>query len=341
MYLCDRDLRALLPAIRFETQNPDYPFLADDQIQPCSIDLRLDNVFWRQRSRGVIDLRRSKLLELSPRHHWKKTVLKAGESITIKPGELLLGRTYEAFTIPSEYAGKLEGRSSFARMGLAVHCSADFINPGYRGRMPLELVNFGRMAIRVFPLVPICQVMLVRLSAQPERVYGERELSSKYMDDDGGPSYWWRDKRICQLQEALREYDVSERIQAEVLDVIGPCEPELIERFERLVRSLPKVQMANADELLDCFAKAEDRSHLRERIFGAVKIGTAPMLITLVQISLLSVFSQPFGWPHYALWGATLASIPLSIVTLVQISLLSDVSRGGGTFVRLGLGSGL
>jgi hypothetical protein len=57
------------------------------------------------------------------------------------------------------------------------------------------------------------------------------------MDDDGGPSYWWRDKRIRQLQEALREYDVAEKIQAEVLDVIGPCEPDLIEQFEKLVQA--------------------------------------------------------------------------------------------------------
>jgi deoxycytidine triphosphate deaminase len=83
MYLCDRDLRELLPTIRFETQNPEHPFKPDDQIQPCSIDLRLDNVFWRQRSRAAIDLRRSKLLELSPRRHWKKIILEPGESITI------------------------------------------------------------------------------------------------------------------------------------------------------------------------------------------------------------------------------------------------------------------
>src|SRR5205085_4347843 len=121
-------------------------------------------------------------------------------SIVLKPSEMLLGRTYEIFTIPKDHAGKLEGRSSFARLGLAVHCSADFINPGYRGHMPLQLINFSRSSIRVFPLIPICQLILVRLSSTPTRVYGDRELSSKYMDDDGGPSYWWRDKRIKSLK---------------------------------------------------------------------------------------------------------------------------------------------
>lgn len=139
------------------------------------------------------------------------------------------GVAFETFTIPSACAGKLEGRSSFARMGLAVHCSADFINPGYRGHMPLQLVNLGKGSVRLFPQVPICQLVLVRLSSPPERVYGARELFSKYMDDDGGPSYWWRDKRIADLQAAFREFDVSERVQNEILELIGPREPELIE----------------------------------------------------------------------------------------------------------------
>lgn len=122
---------------------------------------------------------------------------------------MLLGRTYDSFTIPPTLAGKLEGRSSFARMGLATHCSADFINPGYRGKMPLQLVNFGRTTIRLVPFVPICQLIFIQVSSHPERLYGERELSSKYMDDDGGPSYWWRDKRVKELQAALREHDLA------------------------------------------------------------------------------------------------------------------------------------
>lgn len=221
MYLCDRDIIELLPQLKICTDNKDFPFVPDEQIQPCSIDLRLSNVFWIPARRGAIDLRKSRLLELSPRRHWKKVVLKPGESITIKPDRLLLGRIYEKFAMPVQSAGEIEGRSSFARMGLMVHCTGDFINPGYRGHMPLQLVNLGPNAIKVFPYVPICQLKLVRLSGRPARLYGERELQSKYMDDDGGPSYWWRDKRIRRLQKTLGEIDIAIAIQNSILDTIG------------------------------------------------------------------------------------------------------------------------
>src|SRR5580698_456054 len=250
MYLADRDIKRLLPEIAFQTDDSAHPFVAEDQVQPASVDLRLDSLFWVQKSTRPIDLRRSKLLELSPRRHWLKKRLHWGEGITLQPGEMLLGRTFEKFTIPRQYAGKIEGRSSFSRMGLAVHCTGDFINPGYRGRMPLEIVNFGRSAVRLFPLVPICQLIFIRLSSEPEVIYGE-DLSSKYMDDDGGPSYWWRDKRIRKLHDALGEHDVSERVQDELLKLMGPRDPELIERFEQVIRNLKREDLTNSEEILE------------------------------------------------------------------------------------------
>jgi deoxycytidine triphosphate deaminase len=266
VYLADGDIRALLAEIQFETDDPTHPFDPDDQIQPCSVDVRLDGTFWRQRSRKTIDLRRAKLLELSPRRYWSKIVLRRGDTITLRPGEMILGRTYETFSIPPTCAGKIEGRSSFGRMALSVHCTADFINPGWRGRMPLELVNVGRHTLQLFPLLPIGQVMFIRLSSRPQRLYGELSLFSKYMNDDGGPSYWWRDKRIQQLHVALAEHDATERVQREILDFIGPREPELIERFEKMIRRLRREDLTNSSDLLDRFARREDRLRLLTQV---------------------------------------------------------------------------
>ena len=313
MFLSDRDIRARLGDISFATDDDDHPFDAADQIQPCSVDLRLDNVFWRQTSRRAIDLRRSKLLELSPRRHWTKISLDVGESVSLRPGEMLLGRTFESFTVPGNLAGKLEGRSSFARMGLAVHCSADFINPGYRGKMPLELINLGKSTIRLFPRVPICQVMFIQLSSDPERVYGARELSSKYMNDDGGPSYWWRDKRIRQLQRTLGEHDVAEAMQRDILELLAPSDPDLIDRFERTVRKARKDELSNSSELLEKFARQEDWSRLRARVLKALHVGVAPFMLA---VTAGSFFAQPFGWLHYVAWTLTVGSIPLSVAGL-------------------------
>lgn len=313
MYLCDRDIRALLPQMSICTHNEDFPFVADERIQPCSIDLRLSDVFWipTKRRARAIDLRRSRLLELSPRRHWRRVVLKPGESITIKPGKLLLGCIYEKFSIPPECAGKIEGRSSFARMGLAVHCTGDFINPGYRGHMPLQLVNLGPNPIRVFPYLPICQLKLIRLSGIPDHLYGERELQSKYMDDDGGPSYWWRDKRIKYLQQTLGERDIALAIQNDILDTIGFQEPEVLERLERLVAKLPSADLENAETLLDAFAKSEDRRHFWGRLVKSVLCALFPLSASL---ALGCLVEQPVGPWHIAFWIAVPVTLPISLL---------------------------
>jgi deoxycytidine triphosphate deaminase len=259
MYLIDKEIRELLPQLGIETDHPDHPFMADEQIQPCSIDIRLSNVFWLpENTRTKIDLRKSKLAEVSPRRHWKRIALKPNECHTIRPGEILLGRTYEKFSIPPICAGKIEGRSSFARMGLSVHCTGEFINPGWRGHMPLQLVNFGPHPIKVFPYLPMCQLMLITLSETPDKLYGERELQSKYMDDDGGPSYWWRDKRIQRLHTALQQSDVALAIQRELLETVGVQEPEVLERFETFVDKHPVGALESSEILLHHFSRAED-----------------------------------------------------------------------------------
>ncbi len=161
MYLIDKEIRAILNELEIEASYPGFEFSADDQIQPCSIDIRLSNIFWMPVARKpywnpfgqrqTVDLRKSKLAEMSPRKHWRSLTLDPNECLTIKPGQMLLGRTYERFTVPPNIAGQIIGRSSFARMGLSVHCSSGFINPGWQGHMPLQRVNNGPHIIKVFP----------------------------------------------------------------------------------------------------------------------------------------------------------------------------------------------
>src|ERR1035437_2238025 len=149
MYLADTELRALLAEMRFETAEAASRFDADLQVQPCSIDLRLDRVFWRARSGRTLDLSRSKLMELSPQMRWRRIVARSSEGVLLKPGEMILARTYEEFAIPNGFAGRIDGRSSFGRLGLLVHCTASLVNPGWRGRVPLELVNVSASPMRI------------------------------------------------------------------------------------------------------------------------------------------------------------------------------------------------
>jgi deoxycytidine triphosphate deaminase len=286
MYLTDRQLRERLSALAFVTDVDEQPFSPDEQIQPCSIDLRLSNVFWRpMRSRGV-DMRKAHVMEVAPRRHWRRTVLSAGEYITLKPGRILLGRTYEAFSIPPDCAGKLEGRSSFSRLGLAIHCTGDFINPGWRGHMPLQLLNFGRTTIKIVPHVPIAQLLLLKLNERPERIYGDPTLESKYMDDDGGPSFWWRDRRIRALHARLRQADISLSIQERLVVTLQMVEPDVIERFESLIDKNKNLKNESADALLHQFTKAEKRLRRRDTLlkWGSGVLFTASLSLALRQV---------------------------------------------------------
>jgi deoxycytidine triphosphate deaminase len=306
MYLSDSEINRRLDEMGFESDDPSSPFSPQEQIQPCSIDLRLSNVFWQPQSHKKVDLRKSALLELKPRRYWKKVVLRSGECITLKPGRLLLGRVSEKFTIPADCAGKIEGRSSFARLGLSIHCTGDFINPGYRGHMPLELVNNGPNPIKIFPHIPICQLALVKLLGTPQRRYGDRELYSKYMDDDGGPSYWWRDKRIRALQVKFAAANVELRVQEEILATVGVQEPEVIERFEKHVEKLKDAQRENAEFLIASFAKSEDRLRTRH----SINRGMGRLLLpAFVGAAIAQRLLFPVGYSHYIIWGSTLVSI--------------------------------
>jgi len=317
MYLCDKDIKAHLVEMAIESDAIGEPFDPQTQVQPSSIDLRLSNVFWEPTKGRAIDLRKRHLMELEPRRYWKKRVLRHDECITLKPGQLLLGRTSEEFSIPKNCAGKVEGRSSFARMGLGVHCTGDYINPGYRGRMPLELFNFSPNAIKIFPHIPICQLILIRLSDMPKRFYGVAELQSKYMNDDGGPSYWWRDKRIHKLQQVFQSKEVALTVQEDILKRIGIQEPEIIERFEKVVFRLTEPQKENADTLLDVFTLKEDTLRKRDKIVRGLKMVLFPLLASAAAGAFLV---SPFAAAHYVLWTITAFSFWPFVVALREPS---------------------
>lgn len=312
MYLTDREIRSRLSEFAIQADD-EHPFEPELQIQPCSIDLRLSPVYWRPR-RGLkrtVDLSRSRLLEVSPRRNWIQCQLGQGESITLRPGEMVLGRVFERVTIPADCAGALEGRSSFARMGLSVHSTGGFINPGWSGHMPLSLVNSGSIALRLPAYLPVCQLMLVHLSSAPSRVYGSVTLKSKYIHDDGGPSYWWRDQVIDRLLKELGRSDVAPDLQERLLTRIGVPPDDILERLEVFVATKPSGAFGNVDELLENFVRREERKRMHDQLMRAAAIGSFPLMAA---VTISSFFSHPFGFLHYIIWAITLMAAPVSVL---------------------------
>ncbi|MDI9408722.1 MAG: dCTP deaminase [Candidatus Pacebacteria bacterium] len=299
MYLADRELKSLIPQLNIVVEAVDIPFNIDTQLQPASIDLRLGKVFWKPTSKSRICLREANRLNISPDKAWKKIEAREGETIILKPGQMLLARTLERFSIPNQYAGKIEGRSSFSRIGLSIHCSGDFINPGYVGNMTLQLYNSGIAPIELVPSLPICQLIIIQLSSTPETAYGSSQLSSNYVNDDGGPSYWWRDKRIMQLHELLERNNSPLRIKNELLTIIGSNDPELIKRITRFISKLKLVEVESTEKILKAFSTKEEKSRILNQIFLKA-FGFAT--ISFATLAIDKVFTPPYGSIHYLIW---------------------------------------
>jgi len=154
--------------------------LDEDAIQPCSVDLRLDESF-----------QQFKLPPLD--HYWPATDPfdpPAMEQVTsggciLGPGQFVLASTIERVKLPRDLVGHVDGKSSLGRLGLLIHATAGFIDPGFEGQITLELSNVSPFPIRLVVGMRICQVSFTYLDRPAERPYGSPGLNSKYQGQRG------------------------------------------------------------------------------------------------------------------------------------------------------------
>lgn len=153
----------------------------DGQIQPSSVDVRLDRVLrvFRNHSAVCID-------PMEPTEALTEPVpVEDGQPFILHPGEFVLGSTVEEVGLPDDLVGRVEGKSSLGRVGLLIHATAGFIDPGFRGQITLELSNVASLPIKLWPGMKIGQISFMRLDRPAERPYGHHELGSKYQDQHG------------------------------------------------------------------------------------------------------------------------------------------------------------
>lgn len=147
-------------------------------LQPASVDLRLDKHFL------IFDTNRNYVIDP------KKPVDEMMKEITIDeetpfilhPNEFALGMVHETTGVSPKYVGRLEGKSSIGRMGLLIHITAGFLDPGNSLKMTLELHNTASIPIMLYYKMPIAQMAFEELSSECERPYSI-EIGSKYVGD--------------------------------------------------------------------------------------------------------------------------------------------------------------
>ena len=184
MVLSDRTIRRLLDEGRIGID----PY-AEELLQPSSVDVRVDKLFrvFRNSRYPFIDVKQemeelTELVEIDPE-----------EAFILHPGEFVLGSTLERITLPDDLVARLEGKSSLGRLGLLIHSTAGFIDPGWDGHVTLELSNVANLPITIYYGMKIGQLSFVQLSEPAEHPYGTGSLGSKYQGQAGPtPSRYWK-----------------------------------------------------------------------------------------------------------------------------------------------------
>lgn len=138
----------------------------EEQLQPCSYDVRLDNEFL------VFDAHETSHLDPKVATPMKKVVVGDGKPFVLHPGEFALGSTVEVITLAASVASRLEGKSSMGRLGLLTHATAGFIDAGFSGHITLELANVATAPLHLWPGMKIGQVCFFDLLTPSRRPYG-------------------------------------------------------------------------------------------------------------------------------------------------------------------------
>ncbi len=169
--LSDRDIRHELESGRVVIR----PYSPAD-LQPSSVDLHLDHSFrvFRNNRYAFIDVRalQPDLTELIR--------IEGDEPFILHPGEFVLGQTLEWVELPDDLVARLEGKSSLGRLGLLIHSTAGYVDPGWKGTLTLELSNVANLPIALYYGMRIGQISFFEMSSPVDRPYGSPELGSKY-----------------------------------------------------------------------------------------------------------------------------------------------------------------
>lgn len=171
MILSDRDIQKYLKTGKIFVE-PLFP----NAIQPASVDLHLgaDFLIFKTSNAICIDPK-EKIDDLMEKHK-----IDDKTQFILHPGEFALGMTYEVVGVANNMVGRLEGKSSLGRIGLIIHATAGYLDPGNKLKMTLELHNISSLPIKLYYKMPIAQMSFTPLSGMADSPYGQSSLGSKY-----------------------------------------------------------------------------------------------------------------------------------------------------------------
>jgi dCTP deaminase len=174
--LSDRSIRAAVQSGRIRI-DPFDPAM----VQPSSVDVRIDRYFlvFENHRYPIIDPR------ISQPELTTEVETEVDQPFILHPGEFVLGSTLEVVELGDDVVARLEGKSSLGRLGLLIHSTAGFVDPGFEGHLTLELSNVATLPIAIYPGMKIGQLSFYELSTPAESPYGTDSAGSKYQGQRG------------------------------------------------------------------------------------------------------------------------------------------------------------
>lgn len=176
MILSDRTIREELASGRLVIDPLD-----DANVQPSSVDLCLGSDFrvFRNSRHAYIDPR------IDQPDLMTQIIATEEEPFVLHPGEFALGTTFERIALPDDILGRLEGKSTLGRLGLMIHSTAGYVDPGWDGYLTLELSNVSNLPILLYPGMRIGQISFTQMTTPVDIPYGDPRLGSHYQGQVG------------------------------------------------------------------------------------------------------------------------------------------------------------
>lgn len=172
----DRTIKDAIAEGRISIEPYDETF-----VQPSSVDLRVDRYF------RVFENHKYPHIDPRKRQEDLTTIVEVSgdEPFVLHPGEFVLGSTLERVRLGDDVVARLEGKSSLGRLGLLIHSTAGFVDPGFDGYLTLELSNVATLPIAIYPEMKIGQISFYQMTTPAEHPYGSKEAGSKYQGQRG------------------------------------------------------------------------------------------------------------------------------------------------------------
>lgn len=177
----------------------------EEQFGSTSIDLRLGTEFQLVKRSNVTHhdfLEKAKTIGKDISEQIVTIKVKANEPFVLHPGEFVLASTLEYIKVPLDLAARLEGRSTWGRLGLLIHATAGFVDPGFAGVLTFELANIGQVPIPLYPGVRISQICFFE-TKKTKLSYSDKRYTKYSGKTSAAFSAYYRDPEYQKIIKAL------------------------------------------------------------------------------------------------------------------------------------------